>query len=135
MLMTFGLVCNKFNFGTLWHFYRYSLLSSYVCNFDPGAHMIYCSVYSFKTGRLSHYQILGLMPQSPWQQHKICCIRQVILQQFCISVAKNLCYRNQQKYGCEYLKLLPHLIFIVIIFIFVAISKGYWHKIQSGCEQ
>ena len=44
ILMTFGLVCNKFNFGTLWHCYCYSLLSAYVCNFDPAAHMIYCSV-------------------------------------------------------------------------------------------
>ena len=43
-LMTFGLVCNKFNSGTLWHCYCYSLLSSCVCNFDPGAYMIYCSI-------------------------------------------------------------------------------------------
>ena len=48
--MTFSLVCNKFNFGTLWHCYCYLLLSSYVFKFDLGAHMIYCSVYSFKTG-------------------------------------------------------------------------------------
>ena len=44
ILMTFGLVCNKFNISTLWHCYCYSLLSSYVCNFDSGAHMIICSV-------------------------------------------------------------------------------------------
>ena len=51
IFMTFDLVCNKFNFGTLWHCYRYSLLSSYVCNFDLDTHMIYCLVYSFKTVR------------------------------------------------------------------------------------
>ena len=44
ILMTFSLVCNKFNSGTLWHCYCYSLLSSCVCNFDPGAYMIYCSI-------------------------------------------------------------------------------------------
>ena len=44
IFMTFGLVCNKFNFGTLWHFYRYLLLSSYVCNFDSRVYMIICSV-------------------------------------------------------------------------------------------
>ena len=38
------------NFCTLWHCFCYSLLSSYMCNFDPSTHMIYCSVYSFKTG-------------------------------------------------------------------------------------
>ena len=41
-------VINKF--GTLWHCYYYSLLSSYMCSFHLGIHMIYCLVYSFKIG-------------------------------------------------------------------------------------
>ena len=41
-----GFVINSY--GTLWHCYCYSLSSSYVCNSDPGAQMIYRSIYYFK---------------------------------------------------------------------------------------
>ena len=49
ILMTFGLVCNKFNFNTLWH--CYSLLSSYVYNLILAHIWLFARFYSFKTGR------------------------------------------------------------------------------------
>ena len=49
--MTFGLVCNKFNFGTLWHCFCYSLLSLYVCNLILAHIWLFVQFYSFKTGR------------------------------------------------------------------------------------
>ena len=51
ILMTFGLVYNKFNFGILWYCYCYSLLLSYVCNLILAHIWLFAQFYSFKAGR------------------------------------------------------------------------------------
>ena len=51
IFMTFGLGCNKFNFGTLWHCFCYSPLSSYVCNLILAHIWLFARFYSFKTRR------------------------------------------------------------------------------------
>jgi hypothetical protein len=38
------------DYGCLQHCFCYLLSSSYVCNFDPDAYMIHCSIYYFKIG-------------------------------------------------------------------------------------